>query len=138
MEPDQKFAKLFLFAQAEALHPRERQILALRYGLPPGRHHRLAEVGKHYDVSPSRIRQIVAKSLRKIRAKAGKDLVLGEIGACAALVLYIERMCKPNEPEYRARCRAFARCALPHLPQSTTARTQIDALVPSDIDFSDE
>ena len=130
MEPAQTFAKLFTFAQAEALDPRARQILALRYGLPSGEHHTLAEVGQHYHVAPQRIRQIVAKSLRKIRAKARRDLVQGRIRACAALILYVERMCKPQEPESLDRYLAFAQCALPHVPQMTTALPLLVALVP--------
>src|SRR6266487_5492127 len=131
MEPDQTFAKLFTFAQAEALNPRERQILALRYGIPSGRHHTLAEIGKQFLVEQERIRQIVAKSLRKIRAKARRDLVQGRIRACAALILYVERMCKPKEPEYLDSCLAFGQRALPHLPQFTTALPLLVALLPS-------
>jgi Sigma-70, region 4 len=130
MEPDQTFAKLFTFAQVEALDPRARQILALRYGLPSAMHHTLAEVGKQQLVSQERIRQIVAKSLRKIRAKASRDLIEGRIRASAALILYVERMCRPNEPEYLDRYRAFAQRALPLVPQFTTALPLLMALVP--------
>jgi hypothetical protein len=130
MEPDQTFAKLFTFAQAEALTPRELQILALRYGLPPQGYHSLSEVGKHYHVSGARIRQVIAKALRKICAQARRDLKQGKIRACATLMLYVERMCKPEEPAYLDRYLAFAQRALPHLPLFPAALPLLVALLP--------
>jgi hypothetical protein len=79
---------------------------------------------------PKRIRQLVAKALRKICAKARRDLIQGRIRACAALILYVERMCKPKEPEFLDRCLAFAQRALPHLPLFTTALPLLIALLP--------
>ncbi|MBQ3527294.1 MAG: RNA polymerase sigma factor RpoD [Clostridia bacterium] len=54
----------------EVLHtltPREEQVLKLRYGLEDGRTHTLEEVGKKFDITRERIRQIEAKALRKLR-----------------------------------------------------------------------
>jgi len=50
-----------------ALTDRERQVLELRYGLLDGKDHTLEEVGKHFQVTRERIRQIEAKALRKLR-----------------------------------------------------------------------
>ncbi|MEK7606610.1 MAG: sigma-70 family RNA polymerase sigma factor [Patescibacteria group bacterium] len=50
------------------LSPREQKILEMRFGLLDGVTHTLEEVGKEFDVTRERIRQIEAKSLEKIRA----------------------------------------------------------------------
>ncbi|HEV2861801.1 MAG TPA: RNA polymerase sigma factor RpoD [Pyrinomonadaceae bacterium] len=50
------------------LSPREEVVIKLRYGLgPQGEEHTLEEVGKNFDVTRERIRQIEAKALRKLR-----------------------------------------------------------------------
>ena len=46
---------------------REREVLNLRYGLEDGKERTLEEVGKIFDVTRERIRQIEAKALRKLR-----------------------------------------------------------------------
>jgi RNA polymerase primary sigma factor len=52
----------------ECLTERERSVLSLRYGLADGRSWTLAEVGKAFQVTRERIRQIEAKALDKLRA----------------------------------------------------------------------
>ena len=49
------------------LTDRERKVLRLRFGLDDGRQRTLEEVGKEFDVTRERIRQIEAKALRKLR-----------------------------------------------------------------------
>ena len=49
------------------LSPRERDVLRLRFGLEDGRSRTLEEVGKEFNVTRERIRQIEAKALRKLR-----------------------------------------------------------------------
>lgn len=49
------------------LTPREEKVLKLRFGLDDGRPRTLEEVGKEFDVTRERIRQIEAKALRKLR-----------------------------------------------------------------------
>ena len=49
------------------LTPREEKVLKLRFGLEDGRQRTLEEVGKEFDVTRERIRQIEAKALRKLR-----------------------------------------------------------------------
>ena len=49
------------------LTPREEKILRLRFGLEDGRSRTLEEVGKEFNVTRERIRQIEAKALRKLR-----------------------------------------------------------------------
>jgi len=50
-----------------SLTPRERRVLQLRFGLEDGRSRTLEEVGKEFNVTRERIRQIEAKALRKLR-----------------------------------------------------------------------
>ena len=56
-----------LGAVLETLSEREAQVLRLRFGLDDGRARTLEEVGKEFDVTRERIRQIEAKALRKLR-----------------------------------------------------------------------
>jgi RNA polymerase primary sigma factor len=51
----------------ETLTDRERNVLRLRFGLDDGRSRTLEEVGKEFNVTRERIRQIEAKALRKLR-----------------------------------------------------------------------
>jgi RNA polymerase primary sigma factor len=51
----------------ETLTEREQKVLRLRFGLDDGRARTLEEVGKEFDVTRERIRQIEAKALRKLR-----------------------------------------------------------------------
>ncbi len=62
------------------LQPREQQVLELRFGLIDGTSYTLEEVGKRFNVTRERIRQIEAKALRKLRhpsrAKKLKDFMV--------------------------------------------------------------
>ena len=49
------------------LTPREEQVLRMRFGLTDGKSHTLEEVGKEFDVTRERVRQIESKALRKLR-----------------------------------------------------------------------
>ena len=64
----------------ETLQPREQQVLELRFGLIDGTSYTLEEVGKKFNVTRERIRQIEAKALRKLRhpsrAKKLKDFLV--------------------------------------------------------------
>ena len=69
--PSDKAASTMLHEQLlEVLHtltPREESVLKLRFGLEDGRQRTLEEVGKIFDITRERIRQIEAKALRKLR-----------------------------------------------------------------------
>ena len=56
-----------LLGVLDTLTPREEKVLRLRYGLDDGRPRTLEEVGKEFNVTRERIRQIEAKALRKLR-----------------------------------------------------------------------
>ena len=66
-------------AVLETLQEREQEVLELRFGLVDGTCHTLEEVGKRFNVTRERIRQIEAKALRKLRhpsrAKKLKDFM---------------------------------------------------------------
>jgi RNA polymerase primary sigma factor len=51
----------------KTLTPREEQVLRLRFGLNDGHEHTLEEVGKKFNVTRERIRQIESKALRKLK-----------------------------------------------------------------------
>ncbi len=63
----------------QTLQPREQEVLELRFGLTDGTCHTLEDVGKRFNVTRERIRQIEAKALRKLRhpsrAKKLKDFL---------------------------------------------------------------
>ena len=64
----------------ESLTDRERQVVKLRFGMEDGRARTLEEVGKEFNVTRERIRQIEAKALRKLRhpsrSKRLKDFLI--------------------------------------------------------------
>lgn len=64
----------------ESLTDRERQVVRLRFGLEDGRARTLEEVGREFNVTRERIRQIEAKALRKLRhpsrSKRLKDFLI--------------------------------------------------------------
>jgi len=69
--PDSAAASILLkeqlFNVLETLTERERKVLVLRFGLGDGKARTLEEVGKEFNVTRERIRQIEAKALRKLR-----------------------------------------------------------------------
>jgi RNA polymerase primary sigma factor len=54
----------------DTLSPRERKILELRFGLADGRERTLEQVGKEFNLTRERIRQIEAKAIAKLRHPA--------------------------------------------------------------------
>jgi RNA polymerase primary sigma factor len=54
------------------LHPRERTVITLRYGLGDGRCRTLLELGKELGISRERVRQLEVRSLKKMRACVAK------------------------------------------------------------------
>jgi RNA polymerase primary sigma factor len=63
------------------LNPREEKIIKMRFGLEDGSEHTLEEVGRSFDVTRERIRQIEAKALRKLRhpSRSGKLRLLLDV-----------------------------------------------------------
>ena len=70
-QPSEEASYTLLREQLEevlsTLTPREEQVLRMRFGLTDGKPHTLEEVGKEFDVTRERIRQIESKALRKLR-----------------------------------------------------------------------
>lgn len=60
-----------LHEQLNKLNPREKEVMELRYGIGIDRAMTLEEVGISFDVTRERVRQIEAKSLRKLRRRFG-------------------------------------------------------------------
>ncbi len=61
----------------EGLTPREAKVLRMRFGIDMNTDHTLEEVGKQFDVTRERIRQIEAKALRKLRHPSRSELLRG-------------------------------------------------------------
>ena len=84
-QPSEEASYTLLREQLEdvlaTLTPREQQVLRMRFGLQDGKPHTLEEVGKEFDVTRERIRQIESKALRKLRhpsrSKKLKDFLSG-------------------------------------------------------------
>ena len=76
--PDDAAGSILLREQIEellqSLTDRERQVLELRFGLTDGKTRTLEEVGKYFDVTRERIRQIEGKALVKLK-KSAKTLI---------------------------------------------------------------
>ena len=70
-QPSEEASYTLLREQLEevlsTLTPREEQVLRMRFGLTDGKPQTLEEVGKEFDVTRERIRQIESKALRKLR-----------------------------------------------------------------------
>ncbi len=63
--------------QLHTLTPREEHVIKLRFGLYDGRCRTLEEVGKEFEITRERIRQIEAKALRKLRHPSRKRYLTG-------------------------------------------------------------
>ena len=61
----------------DTLTDREQRVLILRFGLQDGRSRTLEEVGKEFNVTRERIRQIEAKALRKVRHPSRARMLKG-------------------------------------------------------------
>ena len=66
-EVDNKLLKEDLLKAIDKLSDREATILKMRYGLDNGKMHTLEEVGRYFNITRERVRQIEIKALRKLR-----------------------------------------------------------------------
>ena len=57
----------------DSLTPREAKVLRMRFGIEMSTDHTLEEVGKQFDVTRERIRQIEAKAIRKLKHPSRSD-----------------------------------------------------------------
>ena len=57
------------------LPQREREVISLRFGLPDGRPHTLAEVGRHCRVSRERVRQIEVSAIERLQRPQNADML---------------------------------------------------------------
>ena len=71
-----------LFSVLKSLTPREERVIALRFGLEDGRARTLEELGKEFNVTRERVRQIEAKALRKLRHPSRAKRLRDYLDAC--------------------------------------------------------
>ena len=69
----------------KSLTPREERVLTLRFGLEDGRSRTLEELGREFNVTRERVRQIEAKALRKLRHPSRAKLLRGLSGRVSIL-----------------------------------------------------
>jgi RNA polymerase primary sigma factor len=75
-----KLLQEYLGVVLEELNERERQVLVMRFGLADGRIHTLEEVGRHFNVTRERIRQLETKALAKLRQPSRARKLEGYLG----------------------------------------------------------
>jgi len=75
-----KLLQDYLRVVLEELNDRERQVLIMRFGLADGRIHTLEEVGRHFNVTRERIRQLETKALAKLRQPSRARRLEGYLG----------------------------------------------------------
>lgn len=71
-QAESEFLKTAIQDAMEGLSEKEIRIITLRYGLEDGRHRTLEEVGREFNVTRERIRQVEAKALKKIRSNPAR------------------------------------------------------------------
>lgn len=64
----------------ETLTYREREIIKLRYGIPDGQQHTYGEVGKIFQVTRERVRQVEARAIKKLCAPVVRTKIAGALG----------------------------------------------------------
>ncbi len=70
MTTEEELMRQDLNPHAQSMTPRERDIMHLRYGLEDGRQRTLEEVGRLFNITRERVRQIEHKAFRKLRQPA--------------------------------------------------------------------
>jgi hypothetical protein len=92
--------ELLSLAIADVLAERERRMFELRYGLVDGECRTLAEVGSEFALSRERIRQLMKRSIRRLKSRAGGRLRAGDIThPCASMKLYFESKIDKDAPD---------------------------------------
>jgi hypothetical protein len=116
---DDYFLEYLALAQMDALRERESRIFELRYGLADGYPQTLEQVGQEFGVTRERIRQIINRSLRKIRGKGRRYINIGNTKQpCAQLILYLEGIIRPDEVGHIGRFVDYLSNDLAYLPET--------------------
>ncbi len=66
---NQKLISQTIREQLEELKPQEREVIILRFGLLDGQELTLAEIGRRFNLSRERVRQLESKALKRLRQK---------------------------------------------------------------------
>ena len=116
-----QFSELFLQAQAEVLPPRSQRILEMRYGFGGDDPSTLAEIGATVNLSRERVRQIIERSLLRIRGRGVRRNRSGTSGThdrsgCGQVLAYLLSALKPEEEGFVGRIITFISDEMPQLP----------------------
>ena len=86
----------------KSLTPREERVITLRFGLEDGRARTLEELGKEFNVTRERVRQIEAKALRKLRHPSRAKLLRDYLYSCARKCDFCTSL--PQKRDRRTKC----------------------------------
>ncbi len=87
--------------RSTALSPREAKVLRMRFGIDTASDHTLEELGKQFDVTRERIRQIESKAMRKLMHPSRADRLksfldrYNNLRHHIALAVHIARQARP-------------------------------------------
>ena len=136
---DAEFIALLDGAIVATLVPREVEIFRLRFGLTGGVSLTWKEVGQEIGVSGERVRQILNRSLRRLRGAGNRQIKLGHHESPAGkLLLYLQVLFVPGANDAPKRLVSLADNLLPHLPAVTHAIPLLANLAISDKRLRDE
>ena len=136
---DAEFIALLDGAIVATLVPREVEIFRLRFGLTGGVSLTWKEVGQEIGVSGERVRQILNRSLRRLRGAGNRQIKLGHPESPAGKLLsYLQVLFVPGANDAPKRLVSLADNLLPHLPTVTHAILLLANLAISDKRLRDE
>jgi len=112
----------FTEAQHSVLNEREQSIIDLRYGFVGDQSHTLAEIGQKFGITRERVRQIITKCEKKIRAVGRRKLWSGETNhPCAELIQFLENNIDKQADNALEQIIEFADKSLSHLHMENLA-----------------
>jgi hypothetical protein len=125
-------------ALEEALTERERDVLSLRFGLYDGKMRKLREIGKKYNLSGERIREIESKALRKLtRPKTSRKLkILTGLATDSDVENYLVELEKEQERKkwYKELYPIIEKDVISRIPYLKDEETQEPSILDGDIE----
>lgn len=124
------FDELLVAAMQATLKDRDRDIFDLRYGITDGEPMTLQEIGEVYGVTRERIRQLLVRCHRRLRAKGIRELKKGNMSdPCAELITHTLSSIAQYGDDQNEAIIEFVEQELPHLPVVTCSIPLVCILV---------